>query len=94
VIENHVRFSFGATRAEGILQLLYSDVFGPISVPSPGKYVYYVSFIDDLLRNTWIYFLKKKSNIFNKLKDNESDSIEEHESKEEETHAPALRILI
>jgi hypothetical protein len=30
--------------------------------------VYYVSFIDELLRNTWIYFLKKKSKVFEKLK--------------------------
>jgi hypothetical protein len=32
---------------EGILQLVHSDVFGPVSVPSLGKYVYFVSFIDD-----------------------------------------------
>jgi hypothetical protein len=58
---NRVIFTFGATREEGILQLVHSDVFGHVSVPSLGKYLYYVSFIDDFSRNTWIYFLRKKS---------------------------------
>jgi hypothetical protein len=31
--QNWVRFPSGATRAEGILQLVHSDVFGPVSVP-------------------------------------------------------------
>lgn len=36
---NLVRFSSDATRAEGILQLVHSDVFDPMLVPSLGKYV-------------------------------------------------------
>jgi hypothetical protein len=36
-----------------------SNVLGPMFVPSLGKFVYYVSFINDFLRNTWIYFLIK-----------------------------------
>ena len=31
------------------------------------KYVYYVSFIDDFLRKTWIYLLKGKSEYFSKF---------------------------
>ena len=48
--------------------LVHSDVFGLVSVPSLGKYVYYVSFIDDFSRNTWIYFLRNKSEVFDRLK--------------------------
>jgi hypothetical protein len=66
---NQVRFPFGAMRAEGILQLVHNDVFGPMSVPSLRKYVYYVSFIDDFLRNAWIYFLGKKYEVFDKFKE-------------------------
>jgi hypothetical protein len=44
---NRVIFPSGATRAKGILELIHSDVFGPVHVPSLGKSVYYVSFIDD-----------------------------------------------
>ena len=48
---------------------MHSDVFGPIPIPSLGKSMYYVSFIDDFSRNTWIYFLRKKSKVFDKFKD-------------------------
>jgi hypothetical protein len=44
-------------------------VFGPFPVPSLGKYVYYISFIDDFSRNTWIYFLRKKFEVFDKFKE-------------------------
>jgi hypothetical protein len=44
-------------------------VLGPVSVPSLGKYVYYVSFIDDFSRNTWIYFLRKKYEFFKRFKE-------------------------
>jgi len=30
--------------------------------------MYYVSFIDDFSRNTWMYFLKKKSKVFDRFK--------------------------
>jgi hypothetical protein len=66
---NRVRFPSGATRAKGILELIHSDVFGPVLVPSLGKSVYYVSFIDDFSRNTWIYFLRNKSEVFDKFKE-------------------------
>jgi hypothetical protein len=50
-------------------ELIHSDVFGPVPVPSLGKSVYYVSFIDDFSRNTWIYFLRKKFEVFDKFKE-------------------------
>ena len=62
-------FPSSAKRANKILELVHSDVFGPVSVPTLGKFVYYVSFIDDFSRNTWIYFLRKKSEVFDKFKE-------------------------
>ena len=44
-------------------------MFGPISIPSLGGFVYYVSFTNDFYRNNWLYFLKKKSEVFNKFKE-------------------------
>jgi hypothetical protein len=52
--QNRVTFPSGATREDVILHLVHNDVFGPISVPSLGKSMYCVSFIDELLSNTWI----------------------------------------
>jgi len=48
---------------------VHGNVFGPVKVPSLGKSMYYVSFIDDFSRNTWIYFLKKKSEVFDRFKE-------------------------
>ena len=67
--QNRVRFPSGATRAKEILELIHSDMFGHVPIPSLGKSVYYVSFIDDYSRNTWIYFLRKKSEVFDKFKE-------------------------
>jgi hypothetical protein len=67
--QSRVRFPFGETRANGILELVYSDVFGPVTVPSLGGSLYYVSFIDDFFRKIWIYSLRKKSEVFEKFKE-------------------------
>ena len=45
-------FPSGGKRAKHILDLMHSDVFGPMKVPLLDKFVYYVSFIDDFSRNT------------------------------------------
>ena len=65
--QNRVSFPSGSKRAKQILELVHSDVFGPVKVPSLGKSVYYVSFIDDFSRNEWIYFLKRRSKVFDRL---------------------------
>jgi hypothetical protein len=67
--QNWARFPSGATKEKEILELVHSDVFGPITIPSLGGCSYYVSFIDDFSMNTWIYFLRKKSKVFNKFKE-------------------------
>jgi hypothetical protein len=66
---NRVRFPSSAMREEVILQLVHNDVFGLLSILSLGKYMYYVSFIDDFSRNKWIYFLEKRSKVFEKFKE-------------------------
>ena len=47
---------------------------------SLSRYVYYVSFIDDYSRKTWIYFMKNKDEFFNKFKEFKS-LIENHTDK-------------
>ena len=51
------------------MQLIHSDVFRPVPIPSLGKSLYYVSFIDDFSRRTWVYFLRHKSEVFSKFKE-------------------------
>jgi hypothetical protein len=45
------------------LELVFSDVWGP-APSSVGRQTYYVSFIDDFSKFTWIYFLRHKSKVF------------------------------
>jgi hypothetical protein len=45
------------------LELAFSDVWGP-APESVRRYKYYVSFIDDFSKFTWIYLLKNKSEVF------------------------------
>jgi hypothetical protein len=66
--QSQVRFPSGATRENDILELVHSDVFGPVIVPSLGGSLYYVS-IDYFSKNTWIYFMRKKSEFFEKFKE-------------------------
>jgi transposase InsO family protein len=56
-------------RAKGVLDIVHSDVCGPMSVASLSGYVYYVSFIDDYSCKTWIYLLKAKNEVFGKFKE-------------------------
>jgi hypothetical protein len=57
------------SKTEGVLELIHSDVCGPMPSSSISGYVYYVSFIDDYSRKTWIYFLKTKDEVFSKFKE-------------------------
>ena len=49
--------------------MIHSDVCGPMSSSSLSGYVYYVSFVDEFSRKTWIYFMKNKDEVFSKLKE-------------------------
>jgi hypothetical protein len=48
------------SRSKGILELIHSNVCGPITIASLNGYLYYVLFIDDHSRKMWIYFLNTK----------------------------------
>ena len=61
-------FPSSRRKDKGILEILHLDVCGPMSSSSLSGYVYYVSFINDFSRKTWIYFLKGKSEVFSKFK--------------------------
>ncbi|PNX58304.1 retrovirus-related Pol polyprotein from transposon TNT 1-94, partial [Trifolium pratense] len=43
-------------RASTKLELVHSDICGPINPESNGKKRYFITFTDDLSRRTWIYF--------------------------------------
>lgn len=58
-----------ATRATEVLGLIHSDVCGPMREGSISGHRYFLTFIDDLTRKTFIYFMKQKSEVFELFKD-------------------------
>ncbi|MCO5581903.1 hypothetical protein L7F22_035792 [Adiantum nelumboides] len=54
----------GSVRATRKLQLVHSDVCGPMRTPSVGNSLYFVTFIDEFSRFCWVYPLKAKSDVF------------------------------
>lgn len=48
--QTRIPFSKSGSRAEELLEVIHSDVAGPMEVPSPSGSRYYVSFIDDQSR--------------------------------------------
>lgn len=51
-------------RAKQALELVHSDLCGPINPTSNGGKRYFITFIDDFSRRIWVYFLQEKSDAF------------------------------
>jgi hypothetical protein len=67
----HQRTSFPkdeATMASKLLELMHSNVCGPMKTTSCGGARYFVTFIDDFSRKTHVYLLKGKGEVFEKFK--------------------------
>jgi len=52
------------SRASQILELVHSDLNGPLDVPSLGGSRYFITFIDDFSKWTTVYMMRKKSESF------------------------------
>ncbi|KAJ4713761.1 Retrovirus-related Pol polyprotein from transposon TNT 1-94 [Melia azedarach] len=55
-------------RATEKLELVHSDVCGPMQTPSLNQNRYFILFVDDLTRMTWVYFMNNKSQAFSCFK--------------------------
>jgi hypothetical protein len=60
-------FSTRSWRATKYLELIHSDICGPMESSFDGCQ-YFILFIDDYTRMTWVYFLKAKSEDFENFK--------------------------
>ncbi|KAL4282375.1 hypothetical protein GQ457_03G013570 [Hibiscus cannabinus] len=59
----------GVKRANMKLELVHSDLFGPMKTSSMNGSKYFMLFIDDLTRMCWVYFLKSKLNVLSTFKE-------------------------
>lgn len=55
-------------RAKPKLELVHTDVCGPMENPSHAQNRYFILFIDDYTRMTWVYFMRQKSAVFSIFK--------------------------
>ena len=73
-------FSRTMERATDLLEIIHTDVCGPMSVEACGGYCYFLTFTDDLRRYGYIYLMKHKSETFEKFKEFQSE-VENHRYK-------------
>ena len=55
-------------RAFACLEIMHTDIFGPMSVESLRGSRYFLLFIDDYSHMSWVFFLKHKSETFENFK--------------------------
>lgn len=56
------------TRAKNILELIHTDICGPMNITSMGGTRYFVTFIDDRTRYIEVVMLKRRSDVFDAFK--------------------------
>ena len=62
-------FNAKGRRAQDLLELVHSDVCGPMSTQAKGGYEYFITFTDDYSRYGYVYLMKWKSEAFEKFKE-------------------------
>lgn len=60
-------FKSSCSKSSKVLQLIHSDLCGPMSTHSWGGALYLLTFTDDFSRKTFGYLLKSKSEVFTKF---------------------------
>ena len=66
-------FSGTMERATNLLEIIHTDVCGPMSVEARGGYRYVLTLTDDLSRYGYVYLMKHKSETFEKFKEFQSE---------------------
>ena len=67
-------------RATDLLEIIHTDVCGPMNIKACSRYDYFLTFTDDLSRYGDIYLMKHKSETFEKFKEFHSE-VENHRNK-------------
>jgi hypothetical protein len=73
-------FSGIMERAMYLLEIIHTDVCGPMSILTRGGYHYFLTFTDDLSRYGYVYLMKHKSEMFEKFKEFQNE-VENHHNR-------------
>ena len=55
--------------ANGPLDLIHTDVCGPMSIHARGGFIYFITFIDDYSRYGYLYMMRYKYEAFEKCRE-------------------------
>lgn len=58
-----VRLSTISNKSDSPFSLIHSDIWGPSTTVSLSGFRYFVTFVHDFSRATWLYLLKHKSDV-------------------------------
>ncbi|KAI5352266.1 hypothetical protein L3X38_005157 [Prunus dulcis] len=61
---HHVPYPLSTNKCTTPFMLIHSDVWGPSPITAPSGVRWFVTFIDDCTRMTWLYLLKNKNEVF------------------------------
>ena len=69
ILAKHQRDSFlnASYREKEHLELVHTDLCGPMQTQSIGGSFYFLTFINDFSRKDWVYFFKHESETFEKF---------------------------
>ena len=62
-------FNAKGRRAQDLLELVHSNICGPMSTQARDGYKYFITFIDDYSRFGYVYLMKRKSETFENFKE-------------------------
>lgn len=65
--QTRVSYQALGNRCNEVLGLIHTDVNGPMPVESLGGHRYFVSFIDDYSKKIFLYPMKLKSEVYDKM---------------------------
>ena len=68
-------------RATDLLEIIHTDVCGPMNIEARGRYHYFLTFTDDLSRYGYIYLMEHKSETFEKFEQFQSEAENHHNKK-------------
>lgn len=77
--QTRLPFPNSGSRANGLLEIIHTDLCGPMETPSAGGGKYFITFTDDFSRKVHVYFLKNKMDIksvFKKFKEEVENELE------------------
>jgi Integrase core domain len=65
--QTRLPFTLSTSKTSKNFELVHSDVWGPAPITSYSNFRYYVIFIDDFSRTTWLYLLTSKDEVFQRF---------------------------